>query len=65
VRAFPLFFALLLAGCAIDGKDPGCGADTGCARGYVCRGGACMRLTTPVTEAGAGGAGGGGGAGGR
>jgi hypothetical protein len=51
VRALAVLFVAFVLGCAIGDRDPGCAKDTDCAKGYVCRAAACMRLTTPIASA--------------
>lgn len=38
------------ASCALgEEEEPGCRADAECPEGFLCRGGACLRITTPLS----------------
>ena len=46
-----LFLGLIsgLSACSIGEEEPGCQSDEACGEGYLCRAGACFRVTTGLT----------------
>ena len=49
---FSLIFGILAGGsaCVIgEDEEPGCKADEACGEGFLCRAGACFRVTTGLT----------------